>query len=572
MTATRRLAAILAADVVGFSRLIGADEAATLARLRTLRTDTIDPLMAEHHGRIFKTTGDGLLAEFSSAVDALRCALAIQHKQRDTENALQLRIGLHQGDVVIDGDDLLGDGVNIAARIEPLAEPGGIALSARVREDAAGKVEIDVEDLGMPELKNIAQPVRVFRVHLGAPARPVLPLPDKPSLVVLPFQNMSGDPEQEYFADGMVEDITSALSRIGWLLVTGRNTAFTYKGRAVDLRQVGRDLGVRYALEGSVRKAGGRVRITCQLIETAGGNHIWTERFDGELADIFDLQDRITESVVGAIEPSLQRAEIARASGKPTESLDAYDLLLRALPLFYSRTSEALESAVDLLRRAIEIDPAYIRARSFLGAALYSRCVNGWEAPGDRETAIALARAVIATGTDDPEALQWTAVPLSVLAGDHPAALAALHRAIHLHPNSALILQTLGHVHCFTNELELAIGYLERAIRLSPLDPAQGFMQIGLGRAHLLAGRADTALPFLRRAVRDLPNSREPHHMLIHALTRLGRLDEARTAAARYLALRPDYRVDSGFQITLAYTPEFRAEHRQALLDAGLPE
>ncbi len=251
----RRLAAILAADVVGYSRLLGADEAGTLDSLRALRRDVVDPMMTEHGGRVFKTTGDGLLAEFPSAVQALRCAIAIQERQRPDAAGLQLRIGLHQGDVVIEGDDLLGDGVNIAARIEPLAEPGGIAMSARVREDAAGKIALDVEDLGTPELKNIAQPIRVFRVRLGAPERPAPALPDKPSLVVLPFQNMSGDPEQEYFADGMVEDITSALSRIRWLFVIARNSSFTYKGRAVDVRsRSARELGVRYVLEGSVRQ------------------------------------------------------------------------------------------------------------------------------------------------------------------------------------------------------------------------------------------------------------------------------------------------------------------------------
>ena len=277
----RRLAGILAADVVGYSRLLGADEAATLARLRRLRHELIDPLMVEHGGRVFKTTGDGLLAEFPSAVQALRCAIAIQGRLRADPSALQLRIGLHQGDVVIEGDDLLGGGVNIAARIEPLAEPGGIVISARVHEDAAGKISLEVEDLGKPDLKNIAQKIQIFRVRLAPPERPALALPDKPSLAVLPFQNMSGDPEQEYFVDGLVEDITTALSRAGGLFVIARNSAFTYKGRAVDVRTVGRELGVRYVLEGSVRRAAGRVRITGQLIEAMSGGHIWADRFEG---------------------------------------------------------------------------------------------------------------------------------------------------------------------------------------------------------------------------------------------------------------------------------------------------
>ena len=304
---TRRLAGILAADVVGYSAMVGTDEPATLARVRTLRTDVIEPVAATHGGRLFKTTGDGFLVAFASAVQALRCAIAIQERLRSEPDGLRLRIGVHQGEVVAEGDDLLGDGVIIAARLEPLAEPGGICISARVREDAAGKMALEVEDLGTPELKNIAARIRVFRVRLGAAERPALPLPDKPSMAVLPFQNMSGDPEQEYFADGMVEEIITALSRIRSLFVIARNSGFTYKGRAVDVRQVGRELGVRYVLEGSVRKAGSRVRITGQLVDAATGAHLWADRFDGTLEDVFDLQDQVTASVVGAIEPNLRQ-------------------------------------------------------------------------------------------------------------------------------------------------------------------------------------------------------------------------------------------------------------------------
>ena len=330
----RRLAGILAADVVGYSAMIGADEPGTLARVRALRTDVIEPFAATHGGRLFKTTGDGFFVEFASAVQALRCAIAIQDTLRAQADGLRLRIGVHQGEVVPEGDDLMGDGVIIAARLEPLAEPGGICISSRVREDASGKMALEVDDLGEPELKNIAAKIRVFRVRLSAAERPPLPLPDKPSLVVLPFQNMSGDPEQEYFADGMVEDITTALSRIRSLFVIARNSAFTYKGRAVDVRQVGRELGVRYVLEGSVRKAGSRVRITGQLVDAATGAHLWADRFDGTLEDVFDLQDQVTASVVAAIQPNLLKAEIERAQRKPTENLQAYDLMLRAWPHF----------------------------------------------------------------------------------------------------------------------------------------------------------------------------------------------------------------------------------------------
>ena len=358
----RRLAGILAADVVGYSAMIGADEPGTLARVRALRTDVIEPLAATHGGRLFKTTGDGFFVEFASAVQALRCAIAIQDTLRAQADGLRLRIGVHQGEVVPEGDDLLGDGVIIAARLEPLAEPGGICISSRVREDASGKMALEVDDLGEPELKNIAAKIRVFRVRLGAAERPPLPLPDKPSLVVLPFQNMSGDPEQEYFADGMVEDITTALSRIRSLFVIARNSAFTYKGRAVDVRQVGRELGVRYVLEGSVRKAGiarahhgpvGR----CGDRGASLGRPV--RRHPGGRVRSAGPGDR--ERGRGDPAKSL-KAEIQRAQRKPTENLQAYDLMLRALPHFYTRTRESLAEAERLLRRAIEIDPGYAPA------------------------------------------------------------------------------------------------------------------------------------------------------------------------------------------------------------------
>ena len=368
----RRLAGIVAADVVGYSAMIGADEPGTLARVRALRTDVIEPLAATHGGRLFKTTGDGFFVEFASAVQALRCAIAIQDTLRAQADGLRLRIGVHQGEVVPEGDDLMGDGVIIAARLEPLAEPGGICISSRVREDASGKMALEVDDLGEPELKNIAAKIRVFRVRLSAAERPPLPLPDKPSLVVLPFQNMSGDPEQEYFADGMVEDITTALSRIRSLFVIARNSAFTYKGRAVDVRQVGRELGVRYVLEGSVRKAGSRVRITGQLVDAATGAHLWADRFDGTLEDVFDLQDQVTASVVAAIQPNLLKAEIERAQRKPTENLQAYDLMLRALPHFLTRSRESMAEAERLLRQGD-------RDRSRLCAGPCLSCVCHWE-------------------------------------------------------------------------------------------------------------------------------------------------------------------------------------------------
>jgi TolB-like protein len=346
----RRLAAILAADVAGYSRLMGMDEEGTLAQLKAHRRALIDPKITEHRGRIVKTTGDGMLVEFASVVDALHCAVEVQRgmAERNTEvphdKRIELRVGIHQGDVIIEGDDIFGDGVNVAARLESIAEPGGICVSSRVQEDAEGKLKIAFANAGEQQLKNIARPVRVYRVRLGGATegqRPALPLPAKPSIAVLPFQNMSGDPEQDYFADGIVEDIITALSHFRQLFVIARNSTFTYKGRAVHVKQVSHELGVRYVLEGSVRKAANRVRITGQLIDATTGVHLWADRFDGALENVFDLQDQMTASIVGAIAPKLEQVEIERARRKPTESLDAYDYYLRGTATLEQANSNA---------------------------------------------------------------------------------------------------------------------------------------------------------------------------------------------------------------------------------------
>src|SRR5215475_12918406 len=379
----RRLAAILAADVAGYSRLIGANESGTLERLKALRRELLDPKIAEHRGRLVKTTGDGLLVEFGSVVDALRCAIDVQHDMTGRnagvppDNRIELRIGINVGDIVVENGDIFGDGVNVAARLEALAEPGGICVAARVQEDAAGKLDLAFEDIGEQQLKNIARPVRVYRVrdtHVAKSASPpALPLPDKPSIAVLPFQNMSGDPEQEVFADGMVEDITTALSKLRWFFVIARNSSFAYKGRAVDVKQVGRELGVRYVLEGSVRKSGNRLRITAQLVEAETGNHVWAERYDRDLGDIFAVQDEITERVVAAIEPELYAAENIRSQNKPPDSLDAWECVIRALSCIGQGTRDETTEAEALCRRAIAIAPGYGRAHSLLAWALLRR-------------------------------------------------------------------------------------------------------------------------------------------------------------------------------------------------------
>ena len=385
MTATRRLAAILAADVAGYSRLMGADEEGTLERLKALRQELVDPKIAEHHGRLVKTTGDGLLVEFPSVVDAVRCAVEVQQAMPErntsagTDNHIELRIGINLGDVIVEGDDLYGDGVNIAARIEALADAGGVLVSNTVHDHVRDRLPFVFDDLGEQQVKNIVRPVRVYRVRDAATksSSAGLPLPDKPSIAVLPFTNMSGDPEQEYFTDGMVEEIITALSRIRWLFVIARTSTFTYKGQSVDVKQVGRELGVRYVLEGSVRKAGDRVRITAQLIDAASGAHLWADRFDGSFEDVFDLQDKVASSVAGVIEPALQVAETARSASRPTDDLAAYDLYLRAYAMVWSSSSRQTPEALQLMEQAITRDPRYGPALAWAAFCCYRLVMDG---------------------------------------------------------------------------------------------------------------------------------------------------------------------------------------------------
>ena len=482
MSQTRRLAAILAADVAGYSRLMGADEEGTLERLKALRHELLDPKIAEHHGRIVKTTGDGLLVEFASVVDAVRCAVAVQQAmpERDTglgaESRIELRIGINLGDVIVEGDDLYGDGINIAARIEALADAGGVFVSNTVHDHVRDRLPFTFEDLGEQQVKNIARPVRVYRVRdlvaAKASAQPVLPLPDKPSIAVLPFANMSGDPEQEYFVDGMVEEIITALSRIRWLFVIARNSSFTYKGQAVDVKQIGRELGVRYVLEGSVRKAGMQVRITGQLIDALTGTHLWAGRFDGSLEDIFELQDRVAVSVAGVIEPALQAAEMRRSIERPTPDLGAYDLHLRALAVFFPQTKERIFATLRLLEQAIAIDRHYGPALSWAAICHMQLVTNGWaEAPEtSRRKAIDLARQALQVGENDPAILANAAFVLAQFGEDIGAMIGLVDRALALNPGYARGWFVSGLLRVFAGEHDLAIEHLEASLRLSPRE------------------------------------------------------------------------------------------------------
>jgi TolB-like protein/class 3 adenylate cyclase len=584
MTSTRRLAAILAADVAGYSWLVGADEEGTLKRLRSIRGDVIDPNIGENRGRIVKTTGDGLLVEFSSVVDALRCATEWQAAMADHpepgDNRIEFRIGVHQGDIVVDDGDIFGDGVNVAARLEGLAEPGGICVSARVQEDAAGKLDLAFEDMGEQRLKNIARPVRVYRVRPGTTDNapkvtregPALALPDKPSIAVLPFANMSGDPEQEYFADGMVEEIITALSRIRWLFVIARNSTFTYKGKAVDVKQVARELGVRYVLEGSVRKAGNQVRITGQLIDSSTAAHIWADRFDGLLDDVFELQDKVASGVVGAIEPKLRQSEIERAIRKPTKSLDAYDLYLRALALRDSHTDDSVSEAITLSKQALVIDPTYAPGAALIGWSRIHQVSHGRRPVSEVEVdeAVTFAKRAIQTGPDDPDVLWMAAATMLIFAGDRSTAAALSDRALAINPNSALAWMARGWS-CFAQP-DLAIEALERAMRLSPLDRLARTFWTGIAYAHIAAGRYEEALDWAERALRTEPDYLGGLLTKAIACTRLGRIEEAHAAIQKTLDANP-WRTASRIKLfSRLFPPAVAAICVESVRKAGLPE
>jgi adenylate cyclase len=583
MPVVRRLAAILAADVVGYSRLMGADEEGTLARLMSHRRALVDPKIGEHYGRIVKSTGDGLLVEFPSAVEAVRCAVEIQRGIAERNAALpadqriEFRIGINLGDVIVEGDDIYGDGVNVAARLEGLAEPGGVLISNIVYEEVRDRVPFDFDDIGEQRVKNIARLVRVYRVPIAdnAAAEAPRPAPDKPSLAVLPFQNMSGDPEQDYFADGIVEEITTAIARLPWLFVIARNSSFTYKGRAVDVRQVARELGARYVLEGSVRKAGNRVRLTGQLIDTATAAHIWADRFDGALDDIFELQDQMASNVVGAIEPRLRLSEIERATRKPTERLDTYDLFLRALAQCQKFNGEGMREAIVFLERALAIDPFYPPAAAMIGRCRFFQFIQGWGSLSDAEIAevVLLARQALDAEKDDPETLSVAAFTLSIFAGDHITATAIVQRALRFNPNSVHAWMTSGWTSAFLDRPGPAIEALQRAMRLSPLDPLGYLFAAGLAFAHSVAHRYEEAIEWANRSLQQQPRFVIPMRLETALWAHLDRLDQAREWLGRLLELQPGLTIAKYKRAAKVwFSPEFLTWYLAGLRKAGLPE
>jgi adenylate cyclase len=583
----RRLAAVLAADVAGYSRLMGRDEEGTLAQLKSLRKTLVDPTIAAHRGRIVKTTGDGMLVEFASAVDAARCAVevqrgvAAQNADLPQDTRIEFRIGIHVGDIIIDDNDIFGDGVNIAARLEGIAEPGGVCISDDAQRQVRGKVEFAFDDMGPQNLKNIAEPMRAWRLRLdgtaasSAPAKPLigsppLALPDKPSIAVLPFQNMSGDPEQEYFADGMVEDIITALSRFKSLFVIARNSSFTYKGKAVDIKQVGRELGVRYVLEGSVRKAAGKVRITGQLIEAATNSHLWADKFDGDLADVFELQDKITASVVGSIAPKLEQAEIERAKRKPTERLDSYDFFLRGMALTYRRsTAEACASFKEAFAR----DPEYAAAYAMTALLMMlPQSIEGTPLPVEvRLEAIGYAQLASRLANEDAFALARSAHVLTFLGREYEQTDAMIEQAVVLNPNLAVVWFSRGWISIMRGEPERAIESFDRMMRLSPVDPLRRGVWYGNACAYNDLRRYDEGCASAMRAIQDNPDTHSLGAFIMNAVP-AGRIAEARDALGQLLKLRPNFRISHVLEIFHTRDAEWGNRMVAAFREAGLPE
>ncbi|WP_436642447.1 adenylate/guanylate cyclase domain-containing protein [Microbaculum sp. FT89] len=579
----RRLSAILAADVVGYSGLMATDEAGTLAALKTYRFEIFDPAIAKYGGRIVKLMGDGSLVEFPSAVNAVQSAMDIQRFSRETESPIQLRIGINLGDVIIEGDDIYGDGVNLAARLEQMAEPGGILVSDDIQRFTAGKVNGQFDDLGERVFKNIDKPARVWSwkasrnpsaTNSGSnqKQREPLSLPDKPSVAVLPFDNMSGDPEQEYFADGVVEALTAALSRIRSFFVIARNSAFTYKGQSTNVRDIGRELGVGYILEGSVQRAGGRVRITVQLIETDTGAHIWAEKYDGSLDDIFDLQDRITEQVAGALQPSIRLAEIERVGRKRPQDFSAYDYTMRALRHVWMLEKNEAEKALGLLNKALESEPDYPLALALAAWCHAQRSVYNWvsDIGTSKAEALRLAERAADLSSDDP-------LILTVLGTVHTfvrnfgTARVLLQRAVALDPNSAWAWSRFGWLAAYSDRPSEAREHFEKALRLSPLDPMNFNNYVGLGSACQVAGDDSTAADMFLRALDERPNAFWIHRNLAPALLGAGRIDEAKASGETLLKAYPEMTVKS-YKDAMVFSSSVLDRIGKQLAELGLPE
>jgi TolB-like protein/class 3 adenylate cyclase len=584
----RRLAAILAADVAGYSALMESDEEGTFARVRSLRLDEIEPCLVEYQGRLIKTTGDGFLAEFCSPIAALRCALLIQGNLVNDPGSLRLRIGLNLGDIIIEeGGDVFGEGVNVAARLEALAEPGGILISEKIFDEVEGKVEADFEYRGEQQIKNITRLVRVHAVRPTAAARTPssaisalgvtrsVQLPDKASIAVLPFQNMSDDPEQEYFADGMVEDIITALSHFKSLFVIARNSSFTYKGKPVDIKRVGRELGVRYVLEGSVRRAAKKVRITGQLIDAVTGVHLWADKFDGSLEDVFEIQDCVSTNVAGAIAAKVGQAEMERVRRKPLENLDAHDWFLRGLAASTHTAGdrEKNDEALGFFYRAIELDPLMGCAYGMAALRYNVRKIYGWVVDKEREYAEArrLAEHAVMFGEDDAMALSRAAVSFSYFFFEHERAEALVDTSLAINPNLASAWQIRGQISLYLGQHEKALKEISRAIRLNPIDPENYLAETVKAFALLLLGKYDEACYWAAHVIARDAKYAVPVRVacISHALS--GRFDKAREAMTLLREIDPELRLSQLKEVLPFRRPEDIARIVEGLRLAGLP-
>jgi len=572
----RRLAAILAADVVGYSKIMAEDEAGTLAMLKAHRAELFDPQTEKHGGRIVKLMGDGVLVEFPSVVDAVDCALAIQQALAADEGKIRLRIGINLGDVIIDGDDIYGDGVNVAARLETLAEPGGIAISGMVHEGLGNRIDVDFSDAGEHQVKNIARPIRVFRwspASTAAPGAKAKPLSEKPSIAVLPFNNMSGDPEQEYFSDGIAEDIITALSHFREFFVIARNTTFTYKGQAVKVDQICRDLGVRYLLEGSVRKAGNRVRVTAQLIDGETGAHLWAQRFDRDLDDIFAVQDEITQAIVTAVAPETMGAEVKRAQFKRIDDLSAWEKVLRARWHINKLNKEDNETAQGLLHAAISATPDLAEANSALAVSHLNASLHVWgdDPVGVIAAADAAARQAVALDGGDAGALRTLGLS-DMFSRRFDDAFRHLEEAIRQNPNLASAYGTLAALHGLSGDYEASRQAVEHALALSPRDSSKAFWYAGRGVAAYVAERYEECVDICKEALREYPGYASSLRQLTAALAMLGRKEEARAALDKLLQRMPGLTISQVAKIVPVRYPADQERWLEGLRRAGLPE
>ena len=580
----RRLAAILAADMVGYSRLMEADETGTHVRLRTHRLELIDPAIAKHNGRLIKTAGDGMLVEFPSVADAVACAVEIQRTiaQRDSNPAsdgeIRFRIGINLGDVISEDDDIFGDGVNVAARLQELAEPGGICVSGAIRDQAGDRLGVEFEDLGEQSVKNLTRPIRVFRVRLpgtaavppravaARPKTPVHAVTDKPSIAVLPFLNMSGEPDQEFFADGLTEDIITELSRFRGLFVISRNSAFVYKNRAVRIQEVAAEFGVQYVVEGSVRKAGNRVRVTVQLIDAESDRHVWAERYDRELEDLFAIQDEVTAAIVATLPGRVEAATHDRAERKTPDNMAAYECVLAGRVLHHRSTREDNAAALAMLERAIGLDPKYAHAHAWKGCVLGQAWVHGWCADRDATFQRVAEELQIALALDENDSdVHRILAALNLLRGDHERSRYHQERALRLNPNNDLIVVQQGELLTWLGRPEEGIEWIRKAMRLNPYHPERYWSH--LGRAYFVAQRYPEAVEAFARISRP---DHTHHAFMAAACAQMGDEVAAQAHAREVTSRQPEFAVDA-YLATLHYKRDSdRAHHREGLLKAGL--